>query len=110
MNVSKYAKTAASIAGGIIAWGTELAALLTLVPDKRVAGIVAAVLLVVHVAQSFSVWLAVNQSTIDADLVVVQKLVRIIKDWPGTLEELKNVIHHVVATITGQSSAVSDGE
>ncbi|MFD6357953.1 hypothetical protein [Nocardia tengchongensis] len=65
MSISQYSKTAISISGGVVAWGTETAALLELVPDKRAAAVAAALLLVVHTAQSFGVWLTKNEPAIE---------------------------------------------
>lgn len=101
MSISQYAKTAASVSGGVVAWGTAAAALFALVPDKRIAGAVAAILMIVHAAQSFSVWLTKNEPVIDADTSAVQRLVAMIKDWSGTLEELKTAVHQVVSALTG---------
>ncbi|MFI5781127.1 hypothetical protein [Nocardia sp. NPDC051570] len=61
MAISRYAKAAMSITGGIVAWGTALVGLLELVPDKRAVAVIAVLLAIVHAAQSFSVWLARNE-------------------------------------------------
>lgn len=104
MNISQYAKAAASAAGGIVAWGTAAATLFALVPDKRVAGVVTALLLIVHAVQSFSVWLTKNQTVIDADLEAVQKIVGAFSDWRGSLDELKTLLRQVTSAFAGTPS------
>lgn len=106
MNISAYAKTVASAATGIVAWGTAAATLLALVPDKRVAGVVAGLLLLVHFVQSFLVWLTKNQSTIDADVVAVQKIIGAFTDWRGSLDELKTLLAQIASAFTTGSPAV----
>ncbi|MEU6582807.1 hypothetical protein [Nocardia sp. NPDC046763] len=65
MSISQYSKTAISISGGVVAWGTETATLLELVPDKRAAAVAAALLFVVHSVQSFGVWLTKNEPMLE---------------------------------------------
>lgn len=95
MSISQYAKAAASVAGGIVAWGTAAATLFALVPDKRIAAIVTALLFIVHAAQSFSVWLTKNEPLIDAAAAGVQKIVSVVSNWSGTVDELKAIIHQL---------------
>jgi hypothetical protein len=92
MNISQYAKTAASVAGGIVAWGTAAATLFALVPDKRIATLVTVLLFIVHASQSFTVWLARNEPLVDAASEAVAKVVSMVTDWSGTIDELKAVV------------------
>lgn len=96
MSIDAYAKTASSVAGGIVAWGTAAATLFALVPDKRTAALVTGLLLIVHAAQSFSVWLTTNRPVIDADVSAVQSVLTAIGDWRGAVAELKTLIENIV--------------
>ncbi len=107
MNISLYAKTITSAATGLVAWGTAAATLLALVPNKQVAGVVAGLLLLVHIVQSFLVWLTKNQSVIDADVEAAQKVIAVFSDWRGSLDELKKLLAQIATAFTGTVPAAN---
>lgn len=107
MNLSSYAKSVTSVATSIVAWGTETAALLELVPDKRTAGIISGILLVVHVVQSFLVWFTKNETVIEADVAALQKIVAVFADWGGTFEELRALLRQFMPAVPGAPPAAS---
>ncbi|MGW5519287.1 hypothetical protein [Nocardia africana] len=107
MNVNTYAKAVTSAATGIVAWGTAAATLLALVPDKRVAGVVAGLLLVVHFVQTFLVWLTKNENVIEADITAAQKVIGFLSDWRGSVDELKILLHQILGTITSASGGAA---
>ena len=107
MNINAYAKAVTSAATGIVAWGTAAAALLALVPDKRVAGIAAGLLLGVHFVQTFLVWLTKNESVIEADIAGAQKVIGFLSDWRGSVDEVKALLHQIIATMSGTAAPVT---
>lgn len=107
MNLSSYAKTVTSVATGIVAWGTETAALLELVPDKRTASIISGILLVVHVVQSFLVWFTKNETVIAADIAVMQKIVAVFADWHGSFDELRVLLRQFTPAMPDAPPAVT---
>lgn len=106
MNLSQYAKAVTSAATGIVAWGTETAALLELVPDKRTAGVISGILLVVHIVQSGLVWFTRNETVIEADVAALQKIIAVFVDWHGSFDELRTLLRQFMPSGAPPAAAV----
>jgi hypothetical protein len=85
INIGPYAKAVTSGLGNAIAFGTEAAALLELVPADQqwAARSVVVVLGVLHVANTFHVWLVKNEPVIEAAVAAGEELVEDVEDVVG---------------------------